>query len=1352
MIPDIGAPGMNTYVEIIAPFDAINTFGSNGPSLNKGDGTDNVSVTPANLSDTNRIVVGPLVVSWDARLIATQIFVKPGATVGIVPLRITVGGLSTVINEFEIVTPQILGTGGTVTGGGIIGQGGFGVRSKRGAMIVDRLVLDGGEYRISTQDPDLSTPGNQGYLPFILISKGLLAITPGTTLRADGSTLDAGPGGGGGGGFFCDKPFVGTGNPGSNGGAGYTGGGSGGRNNNNGTGSYNAVGNGSGQDGKSLNGIDPGGYNACSSWEGAGGGTGHPFGSSAPAACLPASGTFGGGTTAGNTGGGGGAGYGSNGQPGSGLNASNNYGRQHGNRQGVPVAGGSGGGSGNPQSAGILEACAGAGGGGGGAIALFSMETLNNNLVSAKGGDGGSRSGATSGAGGGAGSGGYITLGAKVGFSGGGSGDVTGGAGGNSNGGNGAPGRARFDGFTLGVQPTFDGQSDPYIGPTIDTLTYWQSPTIPLHGTFNGNDAIRVYMKKDGGGSWRQVVPDPTYVGREWNQPVTVTEGEGLYYFVAVQVVPTPSTDPNQSEPSWVFSQAAANMIYVDLIPKIEVDRTSLSFPDVACEHEMFDTVKIWNSGDDTLIVTNPTVTGDFSILPPYGTTFRIAPTLAPPYDTVRMVIRFAPTTPGAKTGTLTLPNNDPRTGKNPVLVQLTGTKLNIQSDLSPRIIDFGEICQDAITTASARFSVTGDLNGAIKSITRLGSGPTPFALIAPLPASLPLAVASGSTSDITVEFRPTATGTFIDSFQVVVDPCDSSYVVVVTGRAIETAVRVMPNPLPFGSVLIGDPSPSIAVTIENTGSDPAVITDMFIRPAGAPYTAPTGLIGTSVAPGATNAVSGAVTFTPTTPGLANAELVVILGTLCPDTAIVTIVGNGIRCAQPIPAPLSLDFEQVLLGTSRLDTVTLTNNSADPMEITEISVPAPWSIVEPTPPLTLLPSGSVQVVVRFTPADTQTVSDKITIRQATPCPDSLFVLVTGNGRCATVQSDSLQIDFGSVIVGASDERLFTLTNPSAGPMDITEITATAPWTILQPTPPLSLAPGGTVQVRVRFQPTDTVLATGSLVIKQNTPCLDSITVPLRGTGRIIVGGRALIVIPQTVQGSPGDRIAIPIVLQEAQLLRESEATTIRATMRFNGTLLYPVGIRSKGEPFQKTSADAATTVGSIISRHLVNGEQVLTFELQNNPVPLAPDTLGYIDVVVALGNALTTPISFDTLFWTDGEVEQELRDGLFSLSGYCDEGGTRLFLQNGTFGIKQATPNPFNPSTEISFESIGSDKTSLVIYDLYGRPVETLVNEEPLPAGVYTRPWNALNFPSGIYHAVLTSSNLRSSHRIVLLK
>lgn len=57
----------------------------------------------------------------------------------------------------------------------------------------------------------------------------------------------------------------------------------------------------------------------------------------------------------------------------------------------------------------------------------------------------------------------------------------------------------------------------------------------------------------------------------------------------------------------------------------------------------------------------------------------------------------------------------------------------------------------------------------------------------------------------------------------------------------------------------------------------------------------------------------------------------------------------------------------------------------------------------------------------------------------------------------------------------------------------------------------------------------------------------------------------------------------------------------------------------------------------------------------------------------------------------------------------------------------------------------------LVVYDITGREVETLVNEN-LNAGTYNADWNAANYSSGVYFYKLESDNFTNTKKIHLVK
>ncbi|HOU18039.1 MAG TPA: prolyl oligopeptidase family serine peptidase, partial [Candidatus Marinimicrobia bacterium] len=83
--------------------------------------------------------------------------------------------------------------------------------------------------------------------------------------------------------------------------------------------------------------------------------------------------------------------------------------------------------------------------------------------------------------------------------------------------------------------------------------------------------------------------------------------------------------------------------------------------------------------------------------------------------------------------------------------------------------------------------------------------------------------------------------------------------------------------------------------------------------------------------------------------------------------------------------------------------------------------------------------------------------------------------------------------------------------------------------------------------------------------------------------------------------------------------------------------------------------------------------------------------------------------------------------------------------------VSQNYPNPFNPVTAITFVLPAKLFVTLVIYDSLGREVSKLVYEE-LPAGTYTREWNAEGLSSGTYFARLQAGSYIETKKIILVK
>jgi len=91
------------------------------------------------------------------------------------------------------------------------------------------------------------------------------------------------------------------------------------------------------------------------------------------------------------------------------------------------------------------------------------------------------------------------------------------------------------------------------------------------------------------------------------------------------------------------------------------------------------------------------------------------------------------------------------------------------------------------------------------------------------------------------------------------------------------------------------------------------------------------------------------------------------------------------------------------------------------------------------------------------------------------------------------------------------------------------------------------------------------------------------------------------------------------------------------------------------------------------------------------------------------------------------------------------------------FELSQNYPNPFNPYTKIKFSlpAVGErhafHTTKLIIYDVLGREITTLVNEQLQP-GTYEVEWDASNYTSGVYFYKLITAEFVENRKMVLIK
>jgi len=982
MLPDVGAPGMAVYVEIIAHVDSLGTFGTDGLYLNRPG--DPIRLECANPADTAKLVLGPLVVSWNGRLISTLVFVAPWvrpnswrwdelAAEFRIPLRLHVGSSAAVVDTFYIVQPTPIGSySGSER---VLGQGALGIRSRRGAMVVDSLIVaPGTEFRVSTADCDPFTPGNQGYLPFVLLSQGPIR---GARIRVDAEGIHGGPGGGGGGGAFCDVAF-GSAN-GTDGGNGFTSGGRGGKNGIGvGPDGYRNYGQSTGLDGTSLNGVLPG---SSPMYESAGGGTGHPFGRSGEGCrngntCDPAGG-YGGGSGHQQRQPGGGGGYATRGESAPGRN---NGGQEHGNSCLVPLAGGSGGGSGNPQG---VNVCSGSGGGGGGAIAIVapSLHNVELSAVGAPGAIAGSSAGS-----GGSGSGGAVLVCASEGYeqlslnvSGGrASGSPSGGA-----------GRVRLDGPERTPYAALPPEATRYRGPSL-----WAPAELPrtnalLRGTGNGQELL--LLQRSPSQSWT-VVDTLRGYGIQWNRAHSFPAPDTVFFLALAQRIPGASAAPYTAEPEWVLSAAAARIVRIARFPKLQAPAQRTLDTALCASEERLDTLQLRNLGDAPLqvraIFFRRGNSGFRLLSPPLSS----LPLWIAPGDSLPVIVAFrAPAPAGLFSDTLAIVHTDTITAGSPwhiayevwkdslrvTLLDGSGTPLDT--------LDTGTLCPGEEQTW-----VVDAYNPTARPITVwLRSTAAAYFTVAP---STPLQIPPGQRRSATVVARSGGVGQLEGALIAEVLECPASADTIwLRALGLRTALTLQGSGQ-FGQVRVGARA-YLTVSVHNLGPSAAWI--RTLPPVSAPFQLESAQPQPPVLLLPQQELRLQFSYAPTAAQTDIAELSIVAertDSSCPDTVRLLLSGTGVRAELQLSRS-TLDFGQLSRCDRRTDTVLLFNTGDVPIGLPRAaSVVGPDAdafvlIVQPHVPAQLRPGDTAIYIVQSSPGVETGVK---TAQLVIPVADSLI--------------------------------------------------------------------------------------------------------------------------------------------------------------------------------------------------------------------------------------------------------------------------------------------------------------------------------------------------------------------------
>jgi len=161
---------------------------------------------------------------------------------------------------------------------------------------------------------------------------------------------------------------------------------------------------------------------------------------------------------------------------------------------------------------------------------------------------------------------------------------------------------------------------------------------------------------------------------------------------------------------------------------------------------------------------------------------------------------------------------------------------------------------------------------------------------------------------------------------------------------------------------------------------------------------------------------------------------------------------------------------------------------------------------------------------------------------------------------------------------------------------------------------------------------------------------------------------------------------------------------------------------------------------------ITNLPEGMSLALVNNGTGQTINLYGYPSANINLPSkgGFSSPEDFMATYPFVGEAQ-------FMLSVFSDLTATEEEIVPETITLHNAYPNPFNPSTMISFDLIESNKVSLNIFDLTGRQVASLINKVMIP-GTHQISWNPGQVSSGVYLVKLIVGNTSLNQKITYIK
>ncbi len=461
---------------------------------------------------------------------------------------------------------------------------------------------------------------------------------------------------------------------------------------------------------------------------------------------------------------------------------------------------------------------------------------------------------------------------------------------------------------------------------------------------------------------------------------------------------------------------------------------------------------------------------------------------------TVQLV--FRPTAAGARSAALSISHNATG-GASSVALSGTGNAVaQATLSLSANALDFGAVPTNAASQRTLTLTNSGQAPLTFSSIGLSGAQAGLFSLGGTCATTAP--VAAGASCTIVVQALPTAAGAFAASLNLASNASNANVAVNLSGTASAPApaIAASPSAVAFGTQTIGAAAALQRVTLSNRGNVALALASIVV--SGAPsITINGGDCNATLAVGASCTVP--LNFAPTTAGDVSATLLVRSNAA--DLSV-AITGTGTAAAVARPAlsdngPLAFADTQVGQQSAARST-TLSNSGTAALKIASLvlggSHPGDFALAGTcAASATLSPGASCTIDASFKPTAAGARSADMLL--VTDGGAQFNVRLSGNASAVPSVTPALGLtpqsfDYGSTAVGGSGIiKRFVLANNGAAALVLNSAAFSGPFAIATGEAnvcgafPLTLQPGASCELAVRFAPVSAGSATGTVTLQ-----------------------------------------------------------------------------------------------------------------------------------------------------------------------------------------------------------------------------------------------------------------------------